>query len=154
MAALAEKYPRAKLVFSGGSGSLFYQYLKEADAVKPLLRQLGIDLKRMIFEKKSRNTAENAAFSYRLAKPEKGQVWILVTSAFHMPRAVGSFRKAGWEVIPYPVDYMTKEEADFPLQFNFANGLGSLGGALHEFLGLLFYWLDGKTDQMFPGPRQ
>ena len=154
MAALAKKYPRARLVFSGGSGSLIYQSRKEADAVKPLLRLLGVDLKRVIFEDKSRNTAENAAFSYRLVKPKKGEVWLLVTSAFHMPRAVGSFRRAGWEVFPYPVDYMTKREADFPLQFNFAYGLGSLGGALHEFLGLLFYWLDGKTDHLFPGPRR
>ena len=71
-----------------------------------------------------------------------------------MPRAVGSFRRAGWEVFPYPVDYMTKREADFPLQFNFAYGLGSLGGALHGFLGLLFYGLGGKTDQLFPGRRR
>ncbi|MCH7937040.1 MAG: YdcF family protein [Proteobacteria bacterium] len=154
MAALAKKYPRARLVFSGGSGSLIYQDRKEAHAVKPLLRQLGIDLKRVIFEDRSRNTAENAAFSYRLVKPKKGEAWLLVTSAFHMPRAVGSFRQAGWEVIPYPVDYMTRGKAELPLQFNFARGLGSLGGALHEFLGLLFYWLDGKTDQLFPGPRR
>ena len=154
MAALAKKYPRARLVFSGGSGSLIYQDRKEADAVKPLFRQLGVDLKRVVFEDKSRNTAENAAFSYRLAKPEKGQVWLLVTSAFHMPRAVGSFRQAGWEVIPYPVDYMTRGKAELPLQFNFAGGLGSFDGALHEFFGLLFYWLNGKTDQLFPAPRR
>ncbi len=154
MAALAKKYPRARLVFSGGSGSLIYQDRKEAHAVKPLLRQLGIDLKRVIFEDRSRNTAENAAFSYRLVKPKKGEAWLLVTSAFHMPRAVGSFRQAGWEVIPYPVDYMTRGKAELPLQFNFARGLGSLGGALHEFLGLFFYWLNGKTDQLFPGPRR
>jgi uncharacterized SAM-binding protein YcdF (DUF218 family) len=152
MAALAKKYPQAKLIFTGGPGQLLHPDKKEAQAVVPLIRQLGMDPGRVIFEDQSRNTAENVAFSLPLAKPKTGETWLLVTSAFHMPRAVGAFRQAGWAVTPYPVDYITRGETEPPLQFNFANGLGSLGGALHEYLGLAAYWFSGKTDELFPGP--
>lgn len=153
MAALAKRYPRAKLVFSGGSGRLLHQDKKEAVAVVPLFLQLGIDPGRVIFESQSRNTAENASFGYRAAGPKEGETWILITSAFHMPRTVGSFRKVGWRVTPYPVDYITRGDAQAPVQFNFSYGLSSLGGAIHEFLGLFFYWTTGKTDELFPAPR-
>ena len=153
MAVLSRRYPKARLVFSGGSGSLLYQEHKEAKAVVPLLRQLGVDSKRVIFEDQSRNTAENAVFSSQIVQPKKGETWILITSAFHMPRTVGSFRKVGWDVTPYPVDYNTRKAKTLPVHFNFAGGVGSLGGAIHEFLGLLFYWLDGKSDELFPGPE-
>ncbi len=153
MAKLAKRYPRAKMIFSGGSGSLLHQDQKEAPLVVPLLRQLGVDPGRVIFEDQSRNTAENAVFSRRLAKPKPEETWLLITSAFHMPRTVGSFRQAGWRVTPYPVDYHTRSKEDFPFRFNFSDGVGSLGYALHEDLGLLFYWLNGKTDELFPGPE-
>lgn len=153
MAALAKKYPQAKLIFTGGSGTLLHQDKKEAHFVGPLLDQLGIAPGRVIFEDQSRNTAENVTFSLPLAKPKAGETWLLVTSAFHMPRAVGAFRKAGWDVTPYPVDYRTRGETEPPLQFNFAHGMGSLGGALHEYVGLLIYRLVGNTDELFPGPR-
>ncbi len=153
MVALAKKYPQAKLIFTGGSGLLLHQDKKEAHFVGPLLEQLGVAPGRVIFEDQSRNTVENVTFSLPLAKPKAGETWLLVTSAFHMPRAVGAFRKAGWEVTPYPVDYRTRGETEPPLQFNFAYGMGSLGGALHEYVGLLTYWLVGNTDELFPGPR-
>ena len=70
-----------------------------------------------------------------------------------MPRSVGTFRKAGWNVIPYPVDYKTSNSRTFPLNFNFSGGVGSLGRAIHEFYGLLFYWIYGKTDELFPEPQ-
>ncbi|MBI3113874.1 MAG: YdcF family protein, partial [Rhodospirillales bacterium] len=102
MAALAKRYPRAKLIFSGGSGSLIHQDKKEAHLIAPLLLELGVDPARVAFEDASRNTAENAEFSRRLADPQAGETWLLVTSASHMPRAVGCFRKAGWPVVAYP----------------------------------------------------
>ncbi len=154
MAKLAQRYPRARMVYSGGSGSLVHQDLKEAPLVAPLLRQLGVDPGRVIFEDQSRNTVENAVFSRRLAQPKPEETWLLITSAFHMPRTVGSFRKAGWRVIPYPVDYYTRGDSAFPLNFNFSSGVSSLNFALHEYLGLLFYWITGKTNELFPGPEQ
>ncbi len=152
MARLAKRYPKARIIFTGGSGSLLHQDLKEAHAISPLLKQLGVDPARVIFEDQSRNTAENAEFSLRLAKPKPPENWLLVTSAFHMPRAVGCFRKAGWNVVPYPVDYATYGETAAPLRFDFAKGMRSLEIAMHEYLGLIFYWLDGKTDSLFPSP--
>ena len=152
MARLAKRYPKARIIFTGGSGSLTRQDMKEAHAIPPLLKQLGVDPARVIFEDQSRNTAENAEFSLRLAKPKPGETWLLVTSAFHMPRAVGSFRKVGWAVVPYPVDYSTDGETAASLRFDFATGMGSLAVAIHEYLGLVFYWLDGKTDSLLPSP--
>ncbi len=151
-ARLARQYPQARLVFSGGSGSLTRQDLKEARFVDPVLRALGLDAGRVMFEDQARNTHENAVLSRGLAGPRPGETWILVTSAFHMPRAVGSFRAAGWTVLPYPVDYMTRAGQTAGLQFNFAGGLGTFGAGLHEWLGLAFYRLTGKTDAFFPAP--
>lgn len=152
MAALAKRYPKAKLVFTGGSGRLFEQDKKEAHLVLPIFQALGVDPARVILEDQSRNTAENARFSRRLADPQAGETWLLVTSAAHMPRAVGCFRKAAWPVVAYPVSYATTGESPPPFPFDFTYGLGSLGHALHEYVGLFFYWLTGKTDALFPGP--
>jgi len=105
-----------------------------------------------VFEDASRNTVENAEFSHRLAQPKSGETWLLVTSAFHMPRAVGCFRRAGWNVVAYPVDHSTAGESEPPIQFNFGSGLGGLRAAVHEYLGLFFYWIGGKTDALFPAP--
>ena len=107
-----------------------------------------------IFEDQSKNTAENAVLSKKLVSPRKGENWIVITSAFHMPRTVGSFRKVGWRVTPYPVDYHTRKNPVLPLQFNFAYGMSSLSGALHEYVGLFFYWMAGNTDELFPGPNE
>ncbi len=153
-AQLAQRYPTATLVFSGGSGSLLNQDLKEAHFVAPLLARLGVDPGRVLFEDRARNTAENATFSHALADPQPGETWLLITSAFHMPRAVGCFRRAGWTVVPYPVDFHTTGPADeISVRFNFLSGLGSFRAALHEWLGLLAYWLTDRTDTLLPGPQ-
>ena len=152
LATLSKQYPNAKLVFSGGSGKLLSQNIKEADAIKPLLIVLGIDPERMIYENNSRNTYENAVLTKKLVMPKLGENWILITSAFHMPRAVATFRKAGWNIIPYPVDYSFVPNQAFTPLFSLSGGLVSLDSALHEWLGLTFYWLTGKSDQLFPAP--
>ncbi|MDH5749991.1 MAG: YdcF family protein [Rhodospirillales bacterium] len=151
-AQLAKRYPEANLVFTAGSGSLLHQNLKEAHLVGPVFEQLGVNPARIIYEDQSRNTFENATYSRRLVNPGAKENWILVTSAFHMPRAVGCFRKIGWNVIPYPVDYSTLGNNDLQLRFNFTYGAGRLGGALHEWLGLFVYWITGKTDAFIPAP--
>jgi len=152
MAAIAKKYPQSKLVFTGGSGKLLTQKIKEADVVGPLLESLGIRPGRVIFENRSRNTFENAVFSRELIKPDPGETWILITSAFHMPRAVGSFREAGWRVTAYPVAFRYAAGESLGLGFSLGDGLGNLSSGLHEWLGLIFYRLTGKTDAFFPGP--
>ena len=151
-AILAQRYPKAALVISGGSGNLFHQDIKEVDTLGPALKVFGLDKNRIVFERKSRNTYENALFSQKLVKPKAGQHWILVTSASHMPRAVGSFRKIGWSVLPFPVDYNVEGTKDLEIGFNFLSGLSALNQGMHEWIGLIVYRLLGRTDSLFPAP--
>ncbi|MEE2745262.1 MAG: YdcF family protein [Pseudomonadota bacterium] len=147
---LAKEYPDTKLVFTGGSGNLLDQRLKEAKFVAPLMIQLGLDPSRVIFESKSRNTWENAVYSKNAIKPSDDELWLLITSAFHAPRSVGAFRKAGWNVMAYPVDYNTLSTAGHQLGFNFRGGINSLAFSAREWIGLTAYWLTGRSSQLFP----
>lgn len=149
---LSRRYPQAKIVFSGGSGSVLHPEASEAPLVKRLLSDIGVDAKAVHFEGKSRNTFENAVYSREIAKPQNGENWLLVTSAAHMPRAVGCFRKQGWEVIPWPVDHVSDGVIRLDPDFNLAGRLGLLGAAIHEWLGLISYALMGRTSELFPGP--
>lgn len=147
---LANKYPEARLYFSGGSSELFKGKLTEADVARRFFAEMGMDMSRVVFESRSRNTVENATLLYDLAKPKDGETWVLITSAAHMPRSIGVFRKAGWDVIAYPVDYRTKKGASYSLGFG---GLSSIKAALHEWIGLAVYRLTGRTDEWFPAPK-
>jgi uncharacterized SAM-binding protein YcdF (DUF218 family) len=151
-ARLSFLYPKAKLVFTGGSGVLGKQGLKEADVINPLLVTLGLNPNRIIFENQARNTSENASLTKKIIKPRLDQRWLIITSAFHMPRAMGSFRQVGWNAIAYPVDYQTKQNQSLGLGLNLQAGLGKLSTAIHEWLGLTFYWLSGRTNELYPKP--
>lgn len=153
-AALARRYPAAKVIFSGGSGDLFNPDVREAHYVAPVFTQLGLKADRVIYEDRARNTAENAYYAKEIANPAPGDNWILVTSAFHMPRAVGVFRKAGWDIIPYPVDFNASRNQLPDLTFNLVGGLSGFAGALHEFIGLTAYWITGRTDAWYPAPTK
>jgi uncharacterized SAM-binding protein YcdF (DUF218 family) len=152
-AAIVKSHPDAKYLYTAGSGDILRQNLKEADAAAPFLDFLGIEAGRILIEDQSRNTYENAAFSFQMVHPKQGETWILVTSAAHMPRAVGCFRAVGWNVIPYPVDYGFTENQPVQWSFSLSKGLGRLGVGIREWLGLLFYRLTGRTDAFFPGPE-
>ena len=152
-ATLSRRYPDAKLIFTGGSGKILSQNIKETDVIAPLLTTMGIDLDRVLLESQSRNTYENAVMSLELAKPAPDETWVLITSAFHMPRSVGIFRKIGWNVLPYPVDFNTSGEVVLVPSFNLISGLSYLSGSFHEWIGLLFYWMTNKTDALFPAPK-
>lgn len=152
-AELARKYPAANLVFSGGSGNLFRQDIKEAEAARAFLKQLGLDTARVRFEARARNTYESAVNAYALVRPKPGAVWLLITSARHMPRAYGLYRAAGWRIVPYPVDYATDGYFRLRLRFNFAGGLGGLGAGLKEWIGLTYSYVSGRTARWFPGPE-
>jgi len=149
---LAQRYPEASLVVSGGSGRLFPGRLRESDVTRDALRQIGFDVSRVIFEEQSRNTFENALYTHEAIKPKTGEVWVLVTSAAHMPRAVGSFRRTGWAVLAYPVDYLTPGRDGLGLRIGLGAGLAELHMASHEWAGLLVYWLLGRSEAPFPGP--
>ena len=147
---LAHKYPKAKLIFTGGTGSLINQEYKAADVAKKLFQQQEFDIDRIIFERKSRNTYENAIYSKNILKPFKNEKWILITTSWHMPRSVGIFCKINWPVIPYPVDHQTKKDNLFRIDFNLSENLETLKMGIKEWLGLFAYYLSGKTTGFFP----
>jgi len=149
---LARRYPDARLLFTGGSASLVDDAEREADVARTVFAAVGLDVGRIVFERDSRNTYENAVDGKRVAEPKPGEAWVLITSAYHMPRAVGCFRAQGWRVIPYPVDYGTGPHGN-PPTFSLLGGLDEVHWALREWLGLAFYALSGRTDRLFPGPE-
>jgi len=154
-AALAHRYPGARLVYTGGSARLISNDAKEADYAADIFESLGIAKSRLIMERLSRNTAENAAFTKDLVKPKAGERWLLVTSAFHMPRSVGLFRKIGFNVEPCPVGWRVGGREDL---FSFTNvagdGLGRTDTAVREWMGLAAYRLSGRIDELLPGPAK
>ena len=128
---------------------------KEADYARSVFESLGIDKGRLIMERLSRNTQENAEFSKAIADPKTGERWLLVTSAYHMPRSVGLFRKAGFAVEPYPVDWRTGGGADLLSFAKFAlDGLERTDAAAREWMGLAAYSASGKIDELLPGPAR
>lgn len=152
--ALSRRYPNARLAFVGGSGDLFSDgSAAEARMMRIALPDLGIPEARVEFEEKSRNTAENAEFAKALLAPKPGERWLLVTSAFHMPRAMGAFRKAGFPVIAYPVDFRTIGPNRLDDTFSrTAIGLDMADVAMKEWVGLLAYYLSGQSSALFPAP--
>ena len=116
-AALAHRYPNARLIFTGGSSNLISNDAREADYAAEVFERLGVPKARLTMERRSRNTEENAEFTKAIAAPKPGERWLLVTSAYHMPRSVGLFRKAGFAVEPYPVDWRIGGKADLLMVF-------------------------------------
>jgi uncharacterized SAM-binding protein YcdF (DUF218 family) len=152
-AILARRYPEAKIVVTGGTGALILEGEGDADTAPRLLTALGVAPERLILENKSRNTHENAVFTKELVTPQAGETWLLVTSAFHMPRSMALFRKAGFDVLPWPVDYRTSGAEGFGMfRDNAADSLQNTTVAIREWIGLLAYWLSGRIDEPFPGP--
>ena len=152
-AVLALRYPQAKVVISGGSGALILEGEGDADTAPRMLEALGVARDRLILENRSRNTYENAVFTRELVRPQLGETWLLVTSAFHMPRSMALFRKADFALVPWPVDYRTSGEEGVGLfRDNAADSIQNTTLAIREWIGLLAYWLSGRIDQPFPGP--
>ncbi len=149
---LAKQYPSAKIIFTGGVGDLLDRGLPEADQVRLTIGRLGVDPSRILFENQSRNTIENAIYSKELAQPKPGERWLLVTSAWHMPRSMGCFRQAGFEVEAYPVDFRSNGWSDLRRPFSSVSaGLRTTDTAFREWLGLIAYRLTGKTSALLPG---
>jgi uncharacterized SAM-binding protein YcdF (DUF218 family) len=150
---LARRHPEARILVTGGDGSVIPRGLHEADFMRVLLIELGIAPERIVLERESRNTWENAVDSLAVAKPAPGETWLLVTTAMHMPRSVGCFRRAGWgSIIPFPVDYRTTKRIVVQLTFGFPEDLGLLNLVVREWDGLVAYYALGRTDALFPAP--
>jgi len=149
LVSLGRKYPEAKLVFTGGlhaTGS----NLGESDVVRGFVKELGADSASILYEDRAQNTHENAVFTYELVHPKPGEHWILICQAIGMPRAVGAFRRAGWDIIPFPAGYLSGSKQATALSFDLLGGLSLARFAAHEWVGLIVYRLMGYTDQVFP----
>jgi uncharacterized SAM-binding protein YcdF (DUF218 family) len=150
---LARRVPKARVVFSGGSDSVLDAVPSVAPEVAEFLVASGIAANRLVLEAHSRNTRENATMTYDLVKPKPGERWVLVTSAFHMPRSVGLFRAAGFDVVAWPVDYRTGGSADvFRPMYRLDEGVKRVDMIVKEYVGLLVYRLRGWTAAVLPGP--
>ena len=151
--ALARKLPLARIVFSGGNAAFLPGVATEAVAVRAMLTDMGVAADRIAIEDRSRDTWENATFTKTMIGPKEGERWLLVTSAWHMPRSIGVFRAAGFAVEPWPVDYRTAGWRDGLSFFQSpADGLRRLDLVAKEYSGMLAYWLKGRTSSLFPGP--
>jgi uncharacterized SAM-binding protein YcdF (DUF218 family) len=151
---IAASHPEARIVYTGGpryepgKGALETQTAVAA----AILSGVGIDPSRVSIEEGSADTCENASNSFRFAGPSAGEAWVVVTSAAHMPRTVACFRAAGWDIIPYPADYHSDPPGWGVGRIQIGDNLALLDLAVHEWIGLAFYRLSGRTKDLFPGP--
>jgi uncharacterized SAM-binding protein YcdF (DUF218 family) len=153
-AELARRYPNARIVFSGGNANLLMDdSAKEADFALAAFEELGVAKERLSAERLSRNTVENAQFVKKVANPKPGERWLLITSAFHMPRSIGLFRKAGFPVEAYPVDWRAARSTAFVFSSVSIQGLERTDIAVREWMGLAAYRLTGRIDTFLPGPE-
>lgn len=152
MADLARRYPEAPVVFTSGTASIDGEGVREADLLADLLPVLGLEPGRVMIERNARNTYENALYAKEMLGPKPdGGAWVLVTSAYHMPRAVGIFRALDWPVIAYPVDYGTAPDGSGS-SYAVMDGMSAAHWAIREWVGLLYYRVMGRTNTVFPGP--
>jgi|TARA_B100000315_G_scaffold246003_1_gene272761 uncharacterized SAM-binding protein YcdF (DUF218 family) len=149
--ALARRYPAADLIVSRGANGEGLDSDARTAWPAGFFADFGIDPARIRYDGRARNTAENAVFGRKLADPEPGENWVLVTSAWHMPRAMGVFRAAGWPMIPYPVDYRTDGTPGLQLGINLRRAMSLLALGLREWAALGFYRLLGHTEELLPG---
>lgn len=141
---LAQKYPGAKLAYIGGSNKVVTDSQPAIPAaVQGLMNDLGIASNRMTYETKSRNTRENAVLAHELLKPKPDENWVLITSAAHMPRAMGCFQQAGWNVYAAPTDYRTEPQQRFEINFDMLDHMLQLQIAVREYIGVAAYSLMG-----------
>ena len=145
VSALSQDYPKARLIFSGFSPT-------DPDLQLKIFAELGGDPARIYIEPRPRTTSEDALYAAALLKPKRSERWMLVTSVLHMPRAVGCFRVAGFQVEPYPVEFKIDRSHPFNRFIPGSEALFDLDTAAKEWVGLIAYRLMGKTDALFPGP--
>jgi uncharacterized SAM-binding protein YcdF (DUF218 family) len=149
--ALARQFPHARVVFTGGMGAaVLGPELPESVGMGRLLEALGVAKDRITLEARSRDTYENALYTRRLVNPVANERWLLITSAWHMPRAVGCFRKVGFPVEPWPVDYRTGSRVLAGFHSSIPKGLHQTDIAMKEYLGLLVYYVTGRIPVMLP----
>jgi uncharacterized SAM-binding protein YcdF (DUF218 family) len=147
---LAQRYPGARLAYSGGGPPTLA--MSEADRAARDLAHVGFDVGRITFEGRSRNSYQNAILTKELMTPRPDERWIIVTSAIHMPRAVGAFRAAGWNVVAAPVEYLFPKGVVYRWGFDPVRRFPHASRVVHEWIGLVAYRVLGRSNELFPRP--
>lgn len=134
-----------KIVFAGGDATILQDNVKEADVIKQYLVEIGIPLEDMIFENESRNTHENATNVYKLLKPTKSENILLITSAFHMRRSLGCFKKEGMNPDYFVADRFSGKRKYIPdhLLIPQTQTLDKWSLLFHELSGYVIYKIMG-----------
>jgi uncharacterized SAM-binding protein YcdF (DUF218 family) len=152
MLTLAHRFPQARIVFTGGPMPNRPDGPPEADQVRRLATAIGLQEERILYENRSLTTWQNAVLTAELVHPTPDEAWVLVTSAAHMARSVGAFRAAGFRVIADPVGWKSFTDPSHRGSRSFAERLGLLEATTHEWLGLIYYRLRGRSSAWFPAP--
>ena len=134
---LSKKNPRIKKIFSGGNAILFDRSLNQSKFASKLFKEFNI--KNIIYENKSRNTYENILFSHRKINPKKNEKWVLITSAFHMKRALMIANEVNWNLIPLAVDFKTNKNIIFYQSLKFSKNIYYFNTAIREILAIIMY---------------
>ena len=145
---LIKKNKKAKIIFSGGSGFINRPELDHAKHVKKFFISMNLNTDEIFFENKSKNTYENILFSKKIVAPKKNEKWIVVTSAFHMNRAIFIAEKYNWELTPYAVDFTQSKKLFLRPNLNLLGNINTLQHGSHEWIGLIAYYLMGRTSRI------
>jgi uncharacterized SAM-binding protein YcdF (DUF218 family) len=150
---LALKYPHSRILVSGGAGSISGDLLGDAVISQRMFSAFGIGKDRIIGDKESRTTFENTVNTKELLDSNDMSNCFLITSGFHMPRAVGIFRRFGIEVVPWVVDYRATGREHLRLDFTqpLVNAQ-HLSTAVREWVGMVGYYAVGRTSALYPAP--
>lgn len=153
-ALLARRFPDARIVISGGAGSPDPAAPSEAEGIRDILVASGVDTARIAFDRRALGTVAQVRGVLELIGPDRGEIWWVLTSAYHMPRSIGAFRKAGFDPVAFPTDFRRIPPFD-PLYLfpRVSDGLRMTDIAAREWIGLLAFRLAGRTDEVFPRPR-
>lgn len=154
--ALRRERPDLPVLFTGGDASVTADGEPEARFARRFFEDMGLDPATITFEEKARNTYENATYAKALLRDRPGR-YLLITSAAHMARSLGTFRQvfrdSGIELTPLPVDYGAKPPDWSLLRFHPAQRFNSVYRALREIVGMLYYRARGWSDAWLPDDR-
>ncbi len=149
---LAQKFPSARIVVSGGDGSLTGRYEGDAVISERFFSAFGVGADRLLKDETSRTTFENAENTRQLLAGKGLSHCLLITSGFHMPRSMGIFRKLGIDVVPWPVDYRSTGDEGLGIDLSQpSQNVQLLSTAIREWMGLVGYYAAGRTSALYPG---
>jgi len=150
---LAREFPDARIFIAGGVTPLHTKGTSEVTVIEELLTSFLVSPSRLSGDARSANTWDNARYAHQVLDPQPDQSWVLVTAAAHMPRSIGAFRAAGWKnVTAWPVEFRATGQAWHGLSPSLPQSLMKLDDAAHEWVGLLAYWITGRSSSVFPSP--